>query len=67
LRSLDHDIDVDLLVTRTDAPPTRSYLDRRDTQLVVDVGVRPYAGAIGRFRFDVNAEQIPVDLFGTLD
>src|SRR5215475_14577217 len=67
LRGLDQDLDVDLLVARTDAPPARSYFYRRDMQLVVDVGVGPYAGAIRRFRFDNYAEQVPVDLFGTLD
>src|SRR5262249_53347969 len=67
LRGLDHDLDVDLLVARTDAPPARSYFYRRDMQLIVDVGVGPYAGAIRRFRFDIYAEQVPVDLFGTLD
>src|SRR5262249_43953196 len=62
-----HDVDINLLVARTDASPPWSDFDRRDAELVVDVGVGPYAGAIRRFRFDIDAEQIPVHLFGTLD
>jgi hypothetical protein len=54
LCSLDHDVDLDLLVARTDAPPAPSYLDRRDTQLVIDVDVGPYAGTIRRRDFTPN-------------
>src|SRR5262245_40261924 len=32
---LDHDINVDLLIARTDAPPARTYLDCRNAQFVI--------------------------------
>ena len=66
LRRLHHLVDVDLLVAGADAPAARTDLDRRDAELVVDVGVGPDAGAVRTFRFDLLAEQVLKHLFRRL-
>ena len=64
LRRFDHHIDIDLFVPRGDAPAARTDLDRRNSKLVVDVRIGPDAGAIGRFGFDLLAEEVLVNLLG---
>src|SRR5262245_41521938 len=66
LCSLHHLVDLDLFVSRADAPAARADLDGRDPELVVDVGIGPDAGAVGRLRLDPLAEQVPVGLLRRL-
>src|SRR5262249_39588352 len=64
LRGLHHCIDLNLFVSCADAPPARTDLDGWYPQLVIDVGIRPDAGAVRRFRLDPFAEEVAVNFFG---
>src|SRR2546430_12148718 len=67
LRRLHHRVDFDLFVACADAPAARADLDGRDSELVVDVGVGPDAGAVGRLPFYRFAEKVPVNLLRRAD
>jgi hypothetical protein len=49
LRRFDHHIDVDFFVPGADTPSAGADFYRGDSQLVVDVGVGPDAGAVRCF------------------
>src|SRR5262249_51888025 len=57
LRCLHHHVDLDLLVSRTDPTPARADFDRRYSHLVVEIGIRPDACAIGGLGLDFRTEQ----------